>query len=167
MNGKLCSKCKTEISLSYNAYCYRCLRIMMGRDPEPKFHRDSSNKLCSKCKTNPRLPYHNYCHECKNKSLNEWIDSRGGHWESLTPEQKEKAVVRKYVNNRVKRGHISRKPCLVCGKEPAEIHHWDYERMTLNVDWFCQEHHVIVERMKKKGLTKDHIMAYLLNQPVG
>lgn len=163
MNGKLCIKCKTEVSLSYSPYCYTCQRIMSGRSKEPKFHRDSDNKLCSRCKKNPRLPGQKYCRECALAANTEWRHRHGGSWECLTEEQRQKATARKYVHNRVKRGHIEPKPCVICGKEPAEIHHWDYERMTLHVDWFCHAHHMDAERLKKKGLTKEQIMGYLLN----
>lgn len=167
MNGELCSKCKREPSLSYHRYCYACQRIACGRPVKPKFHRDPNNKtLCSKCKEKPRLSYHRYCQECKNKAVRLRAKSKGSHWKSYTHEYRRRSTVRTFIHNLIKRGHLKPKPCLVCGKETSEIHHWDYERMTLNVDWFCHEHHMLAEQMKKKGLTKEHIVAYLLNSSV-
>ena len=44
------------------------------------------------------------------------------------------------VNNALRDGILSRKPCEVCGAEPANAHHDDYLR-PLDVRWLCQAHH--------------------------
>jgi hypothetical protein len=63
----------------------------------------------------------------------------------LTPEQKRKATVRAYINNKVHTGKMQRKPCEVCG-EPSEFHHLDYNDRTLNVRNLCPKHHDEEER---------------------
>lgn len=105
--------------------------------------------ICSKCKTREALSYHRYCLECKREHYNNWVNSRGGHWKSLTPTQKHKAVVRQYIKALVKRGKIERQPCAVCKNPTAEIHHLDYQPKTRNVIWLCEEHHVKAEQVKR------------------
>lgn len=161
---KLCSKCKSNPALSYHAYCYGCLRESKGQPPVPKFRRDSSNKTkCSRCKIKPRLKYHRYCQECKNQSRVDWERRHGGSWKSLSPEGRRKATVRAFINHKVHRGQIDRKPCMVCGN-PSEFHHVNYKPRTLDVLHVCSFHHDEIERMKKQGLTDHQAVDYLLHQ---
>lgn len=44
------------------------------------------------------------------------------------------------LNNAVRDGHISRKPCEVCGSEFSHAHHDDYFKPLL-VRWLCAAHH--------------------------
>jgi len=149
MNGQTCTKCGDAVSLTYHQYCVFCLRISKGRNPHPARTRDASNKtMCCRCKANPRLPYHNYCQACKNKSVVEWAARKRGWWNSKSPEQKKKSTVRAYINHKVHRGQLDRKPCEICGK-PSEHHHLDYEDRTLNVRHLCRKHH----RSEEKKLT--------------
>lgn len=145
---KVCSKCKVNPALSYHAYCYSCLRISKGQSPVPKFKRDGSNKtLCSKCKKEPRLPYHNYCLRCKNDSVNKWFREKK-KWSQMTPEEKQKAVARRYVKTRVDRGHMKKLPCAVCGNPQVQSHHhkgYDKEHV-LDVVWLCVKHHRQAEK---------------------
>jgi hypothetical protein len=45
----------------------------------------------------------------------------------------------------VKAGRIVRQPCGVCGKEPAEGHHEDYNK-PFDVIWLCKDHHAELSR---------------------
>jgi len=119
-----------------------------------------NGELCSKCKTEVSLNYHRYCSQCKNLDQNQRVNAKGGHWNALTPEQKHKAVVRKYAYNLVKRGKLIPKPCEVCGREPSEIHHLDYTPKSLNIKWLCDEHHVEAER-EKRNLPKAHQLKWM------
>lgn len=40
----------------------------------------------------------------------------------------------------IKSGLISRQPCEICGKSPADGHHFDYSK-PLDVRWLCRLHH--------------------------
>jgi hypothetical protein len=44
------------------------------------------------------------------------------------------------VRSAIRRGLIERKPCEVCGAEPADAHHDDYSR-PLAIRWLCRLHH--------------------------
>lgn len=45
------------------------------------------------------------------------------------------------VRRAISRGELERKPCEVCGEEPADAHHDDYSK-PLQVRWLCREHHI-------------------------
>lgn len=49
-------------------------------------------------------------------------------------------AVRTMTNQAIKYGKISRQPCEVCGVEPAEAHHDDYNK-PLGVRWLCKKCH--------------------------
>lgn len=40
----------------------------------------------------------------------------------------------------IRRGLVEREPCEVCGAEPADGHHDDYDRPA-DVRWLCRKHH--------------------------
>lgn len=44
------------------------------------------------------------------------------------------------VSNAIRDGKLQKKPCSICGAEPAEAHHEDYSD-PLNVIWLCTTHH--------------------------
>jgi len=151
---KICSKCKRAPALDYHAYCWGCKRIAQGRPIELVRHVDPENKLCCHCRKNPRRPFHNYCAECGPKLYKAWIAKRGGYWAILTPEQREKCVVRRFMNHRIERGKAVRQPCFWCGDPNSELHHGDYNPRTRNVIFLCHKHHIMGERLKRKGLTE-------------
>src|SRR5207245_3360451 len=157
----LCSKCGKASHLKYHKYCYHCLRRAKGRSQLPKFGRRALNlHLCSKCQQHLRLRYHAYCRDCALKSNRDWKHANGGNWKGLTPEQRRKAVARRYVKTRIDRGHMIRKPCEVCGHPKSEAHHYhgyDTEH-ALDVRWLCKPHHDEAERMLKSQLTEQPVL---------
>lgn len=161
----LCIKCKVEPHPPGSSYCRLCSRIMCGETPEPKFRRDPNNKdKCSKCKVEPRAKGKNYCKACANAYMAQWVKDHGGVWESKTPEQKNKAVVRQYAHFLLQSGKIERGPCQVCGSPDTEFHHLNYNPRTRDVIDLCEFHHCEVERLKKNGLTDMDAVSYLSNQ---
>lgn len=150
-NNPLCSRCKSEPHMPKNAYCFRCDRIKKNRSEIPKFKRRTDRRdLCCKCNERPRLKYHRYCKECKNKSTTDSIKRRGGYFALITPERRRKQTSRHYVNTQLARGKIKRGPCVYCGKPSVEFHHLDYDDQTMNTQDVCHDHHVIVERIKRR-----------------
>lgn len=44
------------------------------------------------------------------------------------------------LRSALKRGLVQATPCEVCGTQPAEAHHPDYDRPMV-VQWLCRRHH--------------------------
>lgn len=44
------------------------------------------------------------------------------------------------LRSAIKRGLVTPEPCEVCGTEPADGHHDDYDR-PMDVRWLCRRHH--------------------------
>lgn len=44
------------------------------------------------------------------------------------------------ISNAIHNGRMTKQPCEVCGAEPAEAHHDDYNK-PLEVRWLCDKHH--------------------------
>lgn len=150
----MCSKCGVNPHAESNPYCLACGRVAKGQPPVPKFRRDSKNKdKCCRCKINAKAPGKQYCHGCANDYAKERAVKFGGWWSTLTDEQKEKAKVRGYINQRSRSGKFPRQPCMVCGAK-SEFHHLDYLPRTLNVLHLCLKHHDEVEKLvKTTGIT--------------
>lgn len=101
-------------------------------------------RLCGKCggpNTRKRLlkntkrKFPSYCMGCHNGYMREW---RKTH--PLTEMQKKRDTARSYAHEYLKRGHIKRDSCKVCGKK-AQMHHPDYDKPT-EVEWLCRKHHL-------------------------
>jgi len=58
-------------------------------------------------------------------------------WEIKNPEKRK---AHNDLNNAVRSGKITKKPCYICGEEKVEAHHPDYKK-TLEVIWLCMQHH--------------------------
>lgn len=57
------------------------------------------------------------------------------------PENREKIRARDTLNNAIKAGRLSKKPCIICGDEKVHGHHYDYSK-PLDVKWLCRKHHI-------------------------
>ena len=44
------------------------------------------------------------------------------------------------VSNAIIAGNLVKQPCEICGAEPAQAHHDDYNK-PLDVRWLCKKHH--------------------------
>lgn len=44
------------------------------------------------------------------------------------------------INNMLRGNKTLKKPCVICGNEKSEGHHYDYNKPT-EVIWLCTEHH--------------------------
>ena len=58
-------------------------------------------------------------------------------WRSANPK---KVWAQRALRSAIKAGLISPEPCEVCGAEPADGHHPDYDR-PMDVRWLCRRHH--------------------------
>lgn len=52
----------------------------------------------------------------------------------------EKVIARSKLGYAIRKGHIKRGPCAVCGSKKTEGHHWDYSK-PYDVIWLCFTHH--------------------------
>ena len=57
-----------------------------------------------------------------------------------SPEDRQKYLARKTVENHLKAGKLVRKPCERCGAPSAQAHHKDYSK-PLDVTWLCPKDH--------------------------
>lgn len=62
---------------------------------------------------------------------------RQARWRERNPKARWAHVA---LQSAINRGLIERQPCAVCGAEPADGHHDDYDRPML-VRWLCRRHH--------------------------
>ena len=108
-------------------------------------------ELCSKCGLRPHRNGNAWCQMCANEATRKWHREKGG-WKNMTPEQRQRAVARKYVNNRVKRGLMKRLTCAVCGDPNSQAHHHKgYSKEHAgDVIWLCVPHHLVAHG-KVKG----------------
>ncbi len=154
MPSPICAKCGINLRLSYHAYCRDC-RIAYRRDnPEarhPYTRKTPFPELCGKCKQRPHAPGHAWCAGCRNIANKEWRQRHGGSWKALTPENRQRAVVRRYVYTKVQRGQMQKLPCAVCSDPNSQAHHHNgySKEHALDVVWLCQKHHIEAERELK------------------
>lgn len=62
----------------------------------------------------------------------------------------EKKAATNALNSAVKRGRIQKHPCFVCGSEPAQGHHPNYDA-PLDVIWLCPKHHKQTHALVRKA----------------
>lgn len=77
-----------------------------------------------------------YCAPCQAAYMREWRETH-----QPSEAEKAKGRARSYLNVYVRRGKITRLPCEVCGREPAEGHHHAGYEHPLTVTWLCRMHH--------------------------
>jgi hypothetical protein len=92
---------------------------------------------CGKDRVRPKQGYCRACHAaCMRRNRPKQRE--------YSDEQKRKANCRSYAHVYLKRGKLTREPCVSCGAERAEMHHADYSK-PLEVTWLCRpchlEHH--------------------------
>lgn len=58
----------------------------------------------------------------------------------------ERKMAHNAVTHALRDGRLTRKPCEVCGAEPAHAHHDDYSK-PLDVRWLCITHHAEHHRL--------------------
>lgn len=106
---------------------------------------------CSRCDEplGDRLGRGRYCRKCNNEAS---ARSRKPYAE-LSEERRRRQIARSYANVCLKRGKISRSPCIKCGtSENLHMHHHDYSK-PLEIEWMCRPCH---EATHFPGVKKSH-----------
>lgn len=67
----------------------------------------------------------------------------------LSPDQRARHITRSYTAVLIRRGHLDRKPCEVCGAS-AQAHHVDYDEPR-KVRWLCAEHRRQLQRAQDEA----------------
>lgn len=73
--------------------------------------------------------------------------TRQAKWQAANPKARWAHIA---LASALKRGLIERKPCEVCGAEPTDAHHEDYDR-PLAVTFLCRRHHLAAHRDARNG----------------
>lgn len=106
------------------------------------------NNTCSKCDNEAR-PGQRYCNPCHA----EFMRANRPTYSELSPEQKKKDCARSYVGVYVRRGKITKEPCVKCGNEDSQAHHEDYNK-PLDVIWLCRECHMELHNVARGTINK-------------
>lgn len=95
---------------------------------------------CSRCHINPRLPKSKYCNPCHASYMRRWRQTH-----PISAEERVKMNCRSYAHVYLKRGKLTKEPCVVCGDSNSQMHHDDYSK-PLQVTWLCRKHHLDLHR---------------------
>lgn len=90
---------------------------------------------CTLCGKHPRRKYSKYCDDCRQvirRRYNKTYDSN--------PRERFRKRVMGKVHAAIKKGILTRSPCIICGEPQTHAHHADY-RKPLEVTWLCAKHH--------------------------
>lgn len=77
-------------------------------------------------------------------------DSKFPHQAKWKSNNQKKVWAQSALRAAVRRGLITPEPCKVCGSEPSEAHHGDYDR-PMDVSWLCRVHHKAEHARLKAG----------------
>lgn len=121
--------------------CYRCGQVK----DEGEFFRSVL--------TADKLSFH--CKECTKKATRVNPNATRNKVAAYTP----KTAAHRAVDKALKDGSLTRKPCKICGTQPAVAHHHDYSK-PLDVVWLCRHHHSKVHTCDKvDGIDDDLLFA--------
>lgn len=145
----ICKKCAINPHPLGDYYCTDCAR-KVKRWPQKKWvSRRTGLEWCKVCGIRERLSYHHYCHLCKQAYQRNYLLKKPRR----TSKNRRKMNARQYATNLLRRGKIKRGPCVFCGKQGTEFHHFDYEDRTRNFVDVCVPCHDDAHRLIKILLT--------------
>lgn len=140
----------TEKKISEGKICFKC-----GEEkPLTEFYKNKgmADGRVNKCKDCTKISVsENYR---KNRShyaeyeQKRWRDSKRRAKAVEYQRNTRKQNLTKYkatnaVNNALRDGRLTKKPCEMCGAEDSQAHHWDYNK-PLEVQWLCRACHLMM-----------------------
>jgi ribosomal protein S27AE len=106
------------------------------------------DKTCSRCgaetdgtRTYCKPCYRAYGNEKYAEQSDEIAERRKLRRERDGDKFRKQNLARRKVYNAIQEGLLVRQPCEICGDEPADAHHDDYDK-PLDVRWLCRKHHM-------------------------
>jgi hypothetical protein len=135
--------------------CFKC-RAVLGihefyRHPQMADGHLNKCKLCARLDVNAnrirRLEY--YRGYDRNRGKRGRSISGGKAAERYLRLHPKKAAARVATRNAICSGLLIRQPCEICGHNPAEAHHDDYDK-PLGVRWLCTKHHAEHHKLERK-----------------
>jgi len=151
ISSPLCCRCHKRPHTKSHGYCSKCRKEYRKLNPPKRYpykRKTPFPPMCGKCKLRPHRKGNAWCQICANEANRKWRKAHGGSWKALTKENRKRAVVRRYVNTRVQRGHMKKLPCAICGETKVHAHHHKgySKKHALDVVWLCRPHHLEAER---------------------
>lgn len=120
-----------------------------------KGHKDGLNSYCNACSYEKYTEWRLKNKERYNKLISEYHKKKRAeipgiynkHRNNNRKKYPEKAKAQGIITYELKRGRLTKKPCIICNEEKVEAHHPDYSK-PLEVVWLCKKHHVEEEKIK-------------------
>ncbi len=154
---KMCNRCG-KIKLvrefykrdsSYRSECKECFlmdcKSRYDTDPEKHLERSKKYNALNREKVNSiKRAWCTKNPEKRKEILKKWntenpekIREAGRKYRDANPEKRKAYGI---VQVAINKGSLLRQLCGVCGKEPTDAHHEDYDK-PLDVLWYCKKHH--------------------------
>lgn len=105
------------------AHCQEAERIPGGR------YCATCSLLCSRCRVAPKTPGHGWCSSCRAERRSLWRSDP------------QRAVARALVSQGLKRGAITKTPCVICGKTDVLAFIPDPTQRPVEPVFLCRKHH--------------------------
>lgn len=126
--------------------------------------RPGNNGMCTRCGVVKREPKRrSYCAACDKAMFRECYENRKEKYREKNRRyyrnHREEMIIkintrypkhmeaRRLLAKAVKRGDITRQPCIVCGDRKSEGHHPDYSK-PIDVIWLCRKHHAMIHHQE-------------------
>ena len=139
--------------------CFKCRAVLpideFYKHPQMGDGHLNKCKLCTKLDVNAnrirRLEYYrHYDRKRGTRGAGTKDQNATRRYHALNPH---KRAAHWATSNTIRDGRLIRQPCEVCGHEPAEAHHDDYNK-PLDVRWLCTTHHAEHHKRERESRRK-------------
>lgn len=127
------------MKISDKDYCSRCHAkdVPLIKYNTTKYISDSGDVT---------LHLYKMCNKCNTARLKKWRNKPGKMklvyqvTKAWSERNKEKTRAHSLLNYHLRKCHVQKLPCAICGNKKALAHHHDYSK-PLDVVWLCRTHH--------------------------